>query len=538
MSNICNVKYLLFSFTLFVTGFLLVSTSCKNHENTIVVSTHDSIAKEPVYEFVPIVFDSTLVAPFFVEYPKWNYLKADVLQLYKKHHYKHLWYDSKGLNEFAYLLFDKINNLDQEGIQTSVPYLDKITAIFQDSDNLGKPKVATELFLTAMYFYYADKVYKGIDSKKIQELGWYLPRKKMSYISRLDSLLQDPSLLNKQENDVLDQYYKLRLVLQKYRQIESKGGWNLIELPDNFKSLKPGDTSEVVLQIRKRLSISGDLVTNSNQNLYDDELLTGVLKYKSHHGFTPDSLLLPKHIKNMNVPVSERIMSIMVNMERCRWVSPDLTKSETFVVVNIPSYTLTFFRAGKPELISKVVVGKTMNKTVVFSGEMSQIIFSPYWNVPTSILRKEILPAIARNKNYLAHNDMEWHNKGVRQRPGSKNALGKVKFVFPNSNNIYLHDTPSKNLFKEDRRAFSHGCIRVARPRDLAISVLKGDASWTQEKMDVAMNRGVERVYVLKKKIPVYIGYFTAWVGSDGEIYFFDDVYNRDLRLAELLLSS
>jgi murein L,D-transpeptidase YcbB/YkuD len=206
-------------------------------------------------------------------------------------------------------------------------------------------------------------------------------------------------------------------------------------------------------------------------------------------------------------------------------------------VVNIPSFTLTYFKKGKPVLISKVVVGKSMNKTAVFSGQMNQIIFSPYWNVPPSILRKEILPAIAKNSNYLAKHDMEWVGNRVRQRPGTQNALGKVKFVFPNSHIIYMHDTPSKSLFEKEERAFSHGCIRVARPRDLAIEVLKDDKNWTVEKIDAALNRRVEKTYNLKTRIPVYIGYFTAWVNHEGQIHFYEDIYRHDERLSKILLS-
>lgn len=533
------MKHIMISFVSFIAIFLFVSTSCNSKGNKpIALIATDTVLRKPSLPFIPIQFDSTLIAPFFVHYPKLSYLKSEVVQLYKKNHYQHIWYDSKGVNEFAYLLQNKINNLEQEGIESPVPYKDKITSIFQDSDNLGKPEVEVELFLSSMYFYYADKVFKGLDAKKSAELGWYLPRKKQSYTNRLDSLLQNPTLINKPEKDILDQYYKLKDALQKYRNIQKNGGWDSIILPQKFKSLKPGDTSRVILQIRKRLFITNELTSDSKNNLYDSELLAGILNYKKHNGYSADSLILPIHIREMDISINERIKAIMVNMERCRWISPDLTRSKTFVVINIPSYKLTFFRNNKPELISKVVVGKAMNKTVVFSSEMNQVIFCPYWNVPPSILRKEILPAIAKNKNYLAQNDMEWHNNGVRQRPGAKNALGKIKFVFPNSNNIYLHDTPSKNLFKKDRRAFSHGCIRVARPRDLAISVLKDEPNWTLEKIDTEMNRGSQRAYNLKHKIPVYIGYFTAWVGSDGVINFYDDVYKRDARLSELLLSN
>jgi murein L,D-transpeptidase YcbB/YkuD len=167
---------------------------------------------------------------------------------------------------------------------------------------------------------------------------------------------------------------------------------------------------------------------------------------------------------------------------------------------------------------------------------MSFVVFSPYWNVPTSILNNEVLPGIKKDKNYLAKHNMEWYNGQVRQKPGKNNSLGKVKFLFPNSNNIYLHDSPMKNLYGRDSRAFSHGCVRVGKPRDLAIEVLKNDPEWTPENIDKAMNAGKEKWVALKEKIPVHIGYFTAWVNESGEIYFYEDVYDRDDRLYDILL--
>jgi murein L,D-transpeptidase YcbB/YkuD len=482
-------------------------------------------------------FDSTLVAPFFAKYPKLKYLKPEVVKLYRKHNYQFLWYDRNGLNEFADLLYSKINNLDQEGLKIRIPYQDKMQTIFQDYDNRKESDLEVELLMSSLYFFYFNRVYKGVDIEKTQELGWYLPRKKQSYVNRLDSLLQDPSLINKRDKDLLGQYYLLKEALQKYRNIENEGGWATIVWPKKMKSLKPGDTADVILQIRNRLYLTGDLNTNSKKNWFDNELSKAVLRYKERNAFIADPVLLPKHIKDMNIPVNEHIKTIMVNMERCRWISPSLTKTQQYIMVNIPSFNLTYFKNGKPALESKVVVGKSLNRTVVFSGQMSEIIFSPYWNIPSSILRKEILPAIAKNPNYLAMHDMEWVGNKVRQRPGPENSLGLVKFVFPNSFSIYMHDTPAKNLFQEEQRAFSHGCIRVARARDLAVAILKDDKNWTPEKIDAAMNRGVEKTYKLKTKIPVYIGYFTAWVDRDGTIHFYNDIYGHDDRLSELLLT-
>jgi murein L,D-transpeptidase YcbB/YkuD len=176
-----------------------------------------------------------------------------------------------------------------------------------------------------------------------------------------------------------------------------------------------------------------------------------------------------------------------------------------------------------------------MNKTVIFSAPMKYIVFSPYWNIPESILNKEILPGIEKNSNYLEEHDMEWHNDYVRQRPGSKNSLGLIKFLFPNSNAIYLHDTPAKSLFNKEDRAFSHGCIRVAKPIELAAHIMQNDKKWNKEKIEEAMSSGEESWYTLQNKIPVYIGYFTAWVDTEGTIHFYEDVYDRDEALAALL---
>jgi murein L,D-transpeptidase YcbB/YkuD len=516
---------------LLIVGFPTV-TKASNISNAYAVKTYQKI---PSFPLIP--FDSTLIAPFFAKYPKLKYLKPEVVQLYKKHNYEFLWYDSSGMNEFAALLYDKVNNLEREGLKIRIPYAVEIQAIFQDAEIMEKSDLEVELMMSSLYFFYADRVFKGLDTKKTAELGWYLPRKKQSYVNQLDSLLQDPNLINKQLEDLPGQYYLLKRILQSYHNIAEKGGWDPIVLSRKIKSLQPRDTSDVILQIRKRLFITGDLIIDSRQKIFDNELLEGVLKYKKRNGFTPDSLLLPQHIENMNITVHERIKTIMVNMERSRWLSHDYTKAKQSIVVNIPSFTLTYFKESKPVLVSRVVVGKAMNKTAVFSGQMNQIVFSPYWNVPSSILRKEILPAIAKNSNYLAKHDMEWVGRRVRQRPGPQNALGKVKFVFPNSHIIFMHDTPSKSLFDREQRAFSHGCIRLARPRDLAIEILKDDKNWTAEKIDIAMNRRVERTYNLKTKIPVYIGYFTAWVDSDGQIHFYKDIYGHDERLSKILLS-
>jgi len=522
----------LFSSTITISFlFFLTVLSCKKEETTVV--TEINTAPEPViYE---TYFDSTQIDSFFKKHPKLDKYESDVKELYHKHQYNYVWYDQKGINEFGNVLYNKINNIEEEGIQCTIPYKDKLDLIYENPEKDPKPNVETELLNSSLYFFYATTVYHGIDPKKSAEMEWHLPRKKQSYVSYLDSLLRKPSLIYEKEKGVLDQYFLLRDALKKYRQIEKKGGWNTITVDSTVKSYKIKDSATVIAQIRERLFQSGDLKSNSKSAIYDESLEKGVLNYKKRRGYLPNPTITLSHINDLNIPVSERIKTIMVNMERCRWISNDITKAKEYIAINIPAYQLIYFKKGEPALQSKVVVGKIMNRTAIFSAPMKYIVFSPYWNVPESILKKEILPDIAKNKNYLAENDMEWYKDYVRQRPGPKNALGLVKFLFPNSNSIYLHDTPAKSLFDRETRAFSHGCIRVEKPVELANKILENDSNWTPEKIDEYMHRRKEYWYTLKNKIPVYIAYFTAWVDREGEIHFYDDVYERDELLASML---
>jgi len=483
--------------------------------------------------FESIQWDSTSIQSFYKQYPKLAVYKKEVSALYRKHQYIFIWYYNKGRKEIAEVMYDKLNNLKQEGVETTIPYKKELDNLFQKANK--KPDVNLELLLTSFYFYYTDKVIEGIDPKKTEELGWFLPRKKMCYLDCLDALLVDPNELDKSDNQ-FEQYNKLKIVLQRYRNIEAKGEWTEIKFPKNTKAIQPGDTSSIIPEIRRRLFLMNDIVSDSKSNVYDEQLQNGILKYKARNGFLYDKIILPKHIVELNTQISELIKTLIVNMERCRWISADITKAKERILVNIPSYELTYYKNGKEALVSNVVVGNVMNKTVVFSGNLSYIVFSPYWNVPKSILKKEILPGIKKDKNYLSKHHMEWYKGNVRQKPGEENSLGLVKFLFPNTNNIYLHDTPSKSLFNKEDRAFSHGCIRVAKPKELANLILKDNPNWTSEKIEEAMHKGEESWYTLPQKIPVYIGYFTAWVDKDGTVNFYKDVYQKDDALAALLL--
>ncbi len=238
---------------------------------------------------------------------------------------------------------------------------------------------------------------------------------------------------------------------------------------------------------------------------------------------------------------------IRINMERWRWMPRDL--GDRYILVNVPAYQMQVMEGDKPALAMRVVVGDPKHTTPLFSDEMTTVVFSPNWNVPESIIRKEMLPKLVNDPDYLERQDIQvvgtsgeavdttavdWEDDSAvnglhfRQEPGPKNALGLVKFLFPNQFDVYLHDTPSHSLFNKERRALSHGCIRVENPVALAQYVLRDRPEWTAERISTAMNAGQEQGVPLKEKLPVHIAYFTAWVNADGTVTYTDDPYHLD----------
>ena len=272
--------------------------------------------------------------------------------------------------------------------------------------------------------------------------------------------------------------------------------------------------------------------------------------FQEHHASPPTGKLDAATKAALKVPVEDRIQQVRLNLERWRWMPDDL--GARHFMVNIPHYHLVARENGKPVKDIRVVVGKPGNNTPVFSGNMETVVFSPYWNIPDSIVEGETAPAMAKDPSYLARNNMEilrlggggnrvvspsevnWDDPNelkqlaFRQRPGPNNALGHVKFLFPNEYNVYLHDTPADNLFARPGRAFSHGCIRVEEPEPLAQYVLREDPTWTPEKIRAAMHSGDEQHVKLKTQIPVHIVYFTAWVDDKGGLHFQPDIYGYD----------
>jgi murein L,D-transpeptidase YcbB/YkuD len=353
-----------------------------------------------------------------------------------------------------------------------------------------------------------------------------------------------------------EEYPLLSLGLRRYRAIAANGGW--LEVPEGIR-LEKGDRNVDVPVLRHRLADSGGLTDEKNESdVFDEELEQAVISFQRRHGLKTDGVVGPLTVKALNVPAATRADQILVNIERLRWFSDNF--SERYIYVNIADYKLDVIENGRPMLSMKVVVGKPYWNTPEFSAKMTYLIVNPSWNIPESIVAKETLRRIKKDPYYFEEQNITvlegWGEnttvvdpatinwKGIsanrlpyhfRQEPGPLNPLGSIKFMFPNKFNVYLHDTQAKGLFEKGVRTFSHGCIRIEKPFELARYLLKDNLKTGQEDIDQVVAKGEERIVSLERPIDVHIVYLTAWADEEGEIQFRDDVYGRDAGLRELL---
>jgi murein L,D-transpeptidase YcbB/YkuD len=434
------------------------------------------------------------------------------------------------MTEPAQHLYNCVINIQSDGLPDRILYKEKLIALKESYESDQTKKSQLEVMLTAQYLSYAKMAWTGLSKKQLTAIKWYLPRKENSYQEFLDSLMNGKDVI--ENAPVYYQYNLLKKQLQKYANIKSEGGWPNIQ--SDKKNYKIGDTAIIISKVKQRLSKSGVYDKSDVDNIFDSSLQKSIFSYQQSIGVKQTGSISAELIKSLNIPVEKRIEDIIVNMERCRWLPQELGNAH--LLINIPEYRIHLFENDSFRWEMKIVVGKSKNRTAIFSGEIKYVVFCPYWNVPTSILKKEILPALRRNPNYLNKHHMQWHDGGVRQLPGADNALGLVKFLFPNSHSIYLHDTPTKSLFEQDKRAFSHGCIRLAEPVKLAKYLLRNDDKWDDQKIEEAMKAGTEKYVVLKNPVPVYITYFTCWVDNKGVLQFRDDVYELNKRLLKMIL--
>jgi len=377
-----------------------------------------------------------------------------------------------------------------------------------------------------------------------------------------------PKLIASVEPDS-DQYRKTEAALAHYLDLaKQQAAAPADPLPTVAKPIAVGGAYPALDPLATRLQLEGDLAgplppsAPNTAPVYSQELSDAVKVYQERHGFTPDGKLTSQTIASLNIPMSKRVQQLSDSLERWRWLPNDYVNAP--LMVNLPEFLLRGYSNNGPadphhlDFTMKVVDGKVMgdHDTPVFAHMMKYLIFRPYWNVPTSIIKKELTGHIAKSGvGYLASHNFETTDNGghvvsataaqvehfqvqVREKPGPKNSLGLVKFMFPNEYDIYLHSTPQPELFDRTRRDFSHGCVRVQKPADLAVWVLQhgGVDGWPMDKVLEAMNSGPDNHQInLKTQIPVVIFYLTANIEEDGHVHFFDDLYGYDKRLDDVL---
>jgi len=345
----------------------------------------------------------------------------------------------------------------------------------------------------------------------------------------------------------IPEYRRLVTVLREHRALATAGGWPTI--PEG-PVLTPGDRSPRVSDLRARLEVTDGLSnTGGESDVYDEAVEEAVKRFQTRHYLDADGKVGPKTVEALNVPVETRIDQIRASLERIRWVFRDVPGE--FIVADIAGFKLSLFRDRKPVWTTRIQVGKPYHATPVFKDRMTYLVLNPTWTVPPGILRKETLPAIRRDPDYLKKKNMsiirsdgsvvdpstvDFNGKfpyGVRQEPGPGNALGRVKFIFPNPYFVYFHDTPSKGLFGRSARAFSHGCIRTENPLDLAALLLEDKEGWNRARIDKVVDSAKMTTVTLTEPMTVFLLYWTAEVGEDGVIGFREDIYNRDVRIID-----
>ena len=339
-----------------------------------------------------------------------------------------------------------------------------------------------------------------------------------------------------------DIYDRLRLALARYRVLLSKGEWQLISTGPR---LKKGSKSDRVVELRKRLTASGDLPADEGtvSDVFDEKVEQSIIVFQKRHGLECDGIVGRNTFNALNVPLKQRIRQMELNMERLRWILGNI--EERFIVVNIANFQLDVIENDKSILSMKVVVGKPYQRTPIFTSKMTYIVINPAWNIPDSIARKEILKKIEKNPNYLVEQnikvleELKGPRKALpyrfRQEPGPLNPLGTIKFMFPNEYDVYLHDTSAKRLFSENVRTFSHGCTRIEKPLELAEYLFRDDPRWSRKELVAAIEKGTEQTVMIPHPVNVHFVYLTAWVDESGSIQFRNDVYGRDKSLDEAL---
>jgi len=472
-------------------------------------------------------------------------LSRETLEFYRGSRFRPVFTDGDGLTERGEQLFSALGGAVHDGLDPARYGHVVATRLLQalkaeeGLDDAARSDYAAdlELVLAEGFVRYAQALQYGTADPETAERSWQISRDEPAMESVLRSAARgDANEIVQKLRPSTPYYARMVQALGRLRQVKEAGGWQ--PLPEGM-AVEEGDSSSAVAALRARMVASDDpreaaLAQRgaARPHVYDRDLKDAVRHFQERHALVDDGHIGAGTLRELNHSVDERIAEVELNLDRWRWLPNDLGRF--FVLVNIAGFELEVVENGQVIEAMNVVVGEPGWKTPVFADTMESIVVNPYWTPTANIMEDEILPAMARDPGYLARNNFErTANGGVRQRPGPSNALGYYKFLFPNSHDIYLHDTPADHLFSRTRRDFSHGCIRLERPADLARLIAARTTSHTAASIEAMRRTGSEKWITLKRPVPVYLVYFTTWVRQDGTLEFHHDVYGHDEELRE-----
>lgn len=506
-------------------------------------------------EEVPRVVQATLEAHPSLKVAGRSANVPALIMFYQTRDFQPLWVDPTGRpNAQAQALLDSMNGASSEGLEPSDYRLAPVVASLTGPtpETSLSTLVSTDIAISAILLRYATDVRLGrIPPSPIELQRNGLPRSVDAIV-----LLNDAARASHPQGFIAalaptdSLYVNLRSALARYRSFAASGGWPMI--PDGPK-FAIGDNNARVVPLRRRLQITGDLqgaFAPRAATHFDEELKDAVIRFQLRHGLQGDGVVGPQTLTALNMTAAEAVRALLANLERARWLPDDL--GNPYVIVNLADFELDVVQGGRSVLSMRVVVGERDKESPAFSDTIRYIEFNPYWNVPRSIAVKEKLPQLRRNPYALAAQNIrvlssgeeinpasvDWNSVSanafpfrLRQDPGPRNALGRMKFMFPNPYDVYLHDTPSRALFQRTVRAFSHGCIRVEKPLALAEFLLRDNPGWGLSRIEKTIASGRNRAVNLQQPIPVHLVYLTAWVDENGIVQFRDDLYSRDAKL-------
>ncbi|KPK71688.1 hypothetical protein AMJ87_06955 [candidate division WOR_3 bacterium SM23_60] len=522
---------------------------------------------DQIQEFLRTRIESADIQPIIVVGDERIYASIVLPQFYERRGYWPAWCDDKGISSQVDALIDAINDARLEGLEPRdyhLTLLERTRAELQAdlqkkfSSPLDQERFADfDLLITDAFLIYASHLLAGRINPETIDPEWRANRREADLADVLQKAL-DTHKVKETLRELLPEYpgyWRLRSTLPMYREIAASGGWPVI--PEG-PAIKKGETGEHVVVLCERLRAEGYLSTEECRATFDEATEAAVKQFQKCNGLDSDGVVGAATRAALNVPASERVKQILVNLERWRWLPQEL--GNRCIIINIANFELDVVEENETVLNMRAVVGRAYRRTPVFTDRMTYIVLNPYWNVPRMIATKDILPLIKKDVTYLTKQNIrvlqgvgasqveidphtvDWtevtennFTYTFRQDPGPTNALGRMKFMFPNKYNVYIHDTPAIELFAKAERGFSSGCIRIERPFELAEYLLKGDTYWTKERLRSAIRQLVTQTIRLQDPIFVHLLYWTTWLDDDGSIQFRYDIYGRDQVLHDAL---